>query len=525
MKEKTINKRITLQVMIGALLLVGFVIIIQVTTNPDSKGVVEDIDEEPLEEVEEEKELIDNPDDLDIDLDLTEYDEDMSLEELESYLDTYQYKIELLNERQERLEEHFYFKLHSYMMNEQEDLRELVMKKRDAAYEWTVFETEEQLNEYFYEEVPGLKRAEEVGVVDEIKQTFVQEHNNLNDARIDRIWYNTEGFYLFYSFKVGDVPEGRLHSSLHLSHNEYTLRDNWMTREPVYHDGRIYQAIRYLPLDHDESEIDDVNGEFVFDVEIGFDNNRLQLIDQTIPLNEYKEQHAQYEFEIPINKTIDTNELNLTIEKLEHQLGGNTLFIQAENHNLYGVETDINDENVYHFKDKIDGYDVKLPIRATDEFPDPLDITIKKIHYVKDDKLAFNVDTSEVKYQEKLEVDQSIGEISGNEFFIDHLDFTKEGLYVYLRVENDGASSKFNTPVNVSLPYFGGQISDFNHFTIKDLEGEEVNYRHLKTSVDRDRNLFGVTVPGNGDTFTIELSNLLMSTTIDENFSVEIEPS
>lgn len=510
---------------VGILLLVGFVVVVQVTTNPDSKVVVEDIEEEPLEEVEEEKELIDNPDDLDVDLELAEYDEDMSLEELESYLDTYQYKIELLNERQDRLEEHFYFKLLSYMMNEQEGLRELVMKKRNAAYEWTVFETKDQLNEYFYEEVPGLKRAEEVGVVDEIKQTFVQEHNNLNDARIDRIWYNTEGFYLFYSFKVGDVPEGRLHSSLHLSHKEYTLRDNWMTREPVYHDGRIYQVIRYLPLDYDGTEIDQVNGDFVFDVDIGFDNNRLHLIDQTIPLNEYKEQHTQYAFDIPINTTIDTNELNLTVEKLEHQLGGNNLYISAENHNLYGVETNINGEETFKFKEKIDSPKLKLPIRATDEYPDPLDITIKNIHYVKDDTLTFNVDTSQVEYQEKQEVDRSIGEIEGNEFFIDHLDFTKDGLFVYLRVENEGATSKFNTPANVSLPYFGGQISDFNQFTIKDSEGEEVNYRHLRTSVDREEGLFGITVPGNGDTFTIELSNLLMSTTIDENFSVEIEPS
>src|SRR5690554_5714256 len=67
-----------------------------------------------------------------------------------------------------------------------------------------VIESTKDIRQYYYDSIPGLIRAEQLGVVKPIHKTFEIPHTDHN-LKIDRIWYNSRDAYVFY--RVENINE------------------------------------------------------------------------------------------------------------------------------------------------------------------------------------------------------------------------------------------------------------------------------------------------------------------------------
>ncbi|MCL6561117.1 MAG: hypothetical protein K6U74_20480, partial [Firmicutes bacterium] len=113
----------------------------------------------------------------------------------------------------------------------------------------------ERLRQFFYEKIPGLKRAEELGLVTELGISRRVPGTEM-DLRLERIWYNRENVYLLYSLGAPlsvvvpdrDIEvEGNLLLSGDMPNNG-SFYPNIEPGEGVLYEGRFYSCMVFNPV-------------------------------------------------------------------------------------------------------------------------------------------------------------------------------------------------------------------------------------------------------------------------------------
>ncbi|WP_279401301.1 hypothetical protein [Piscibacillus salipiscarius] len=304
---------------------------------------------------------------------------------------------------------------------------------------------------------------------------------------------------------------------LHLQQGRNDLRELWRSRESVYYNGRIYGAVKYL-MENNKTEDHDT-----FDIGIQVGQNQLHRFhNKTIPIKEHKDIEAKYKFTVPIKRTVSQNGITVTIDRLEHRLGGNRLYLTADEHRIFGISGEVDNQRFSKFKyqgfNNDNGNEFNLPIKSSDQLPDQMNVELNELHLVTDQSLTFEVDASNIEYQEKVIINKRIGEVFGFSYFINHLEYNGDGLFVYLRKENRTGYHNYEIPMPVSP-----NSPEFNNITIINSNGEEIKDQYFRTDVRPHENLIGFTIPSDGEKYQIKFSDILIRTKFYDKFNVEIK--
>ncbi|GEL77570.1 hypothetical protein [Tenuibacillus multivorans] len=159
----------------------------------------------------------------------------------------------------------------------------------EPRHNWPEVNSQEELDQHFYDVVPGLEKAEQYGLVDQTKQIIEFQKTDRTMA-INKTWYTSEGIYFIYSTKLNEEDlKGDGSFFLSVYHSEFG--DSLMlpfnsVPGTVQLDDRIFRVTKIQPVENEDGQpLEEVNGEFAFDFELNFMGRHYVSEDQEIALS------------------------------------------------------------------------------------------------------------------------------------------------------------------------------------------------------------------------------------------------
>ncbi|MBB6451703.1 uncharacterized protein YpmB [Salirhabdus euzebyi] len=122
----------------------------------------------------------------------------------------------------------------------------------------------EEVKEYQYENTPGLKRAEKLGLAKTFDYLTYEIPGTEKEISIDEVWYSDQQVYLFYSYDIDESMIEDMESNQErqsqtvqfaptisesndvINHGIYT--GNWPNDTGVIYDGKLYQRLIFSPF-------------------------------------------------------------------------------------------------------------------------------------------------------------------------------------------------------------------------------------------------------------------------------------
>ena len=217
---------------------------------------------------------------------------------------------------------------------------------------------------------------------------------------------------------------------------------------------------------------------------------------------------------------VSQDDLNFEVT---HRPGGDSITINHEDHELYMLGGKLNGETFHETNENIgDGSEsFELPIDLASK-SETLKLELEEASIIIDEALTFEIDSSSIEYQETRQMNQLIGEINETAFYIDSMDFSRDGLEVTLRAESKSDHMAYDLVLPLNMPFQGEYNQAMNQLKLTDESGNELDYRNLVTFSEEDGG-FGFTIPANQGEITASISNLLYNIPIDEEFELQLE--
>lgn len=269
--------------------------------------------------------------------------------------------------------------------------------------------SEVRLQEYLYQKIPGLKRAESAGHVSYPAQTTdIPEQDG--DIRLEKVWYSNELVYVIYS--LGNFVPDRANATLRwvddkdmdvMNHTE-----NMNIGEGALYDNRFYSIFIFGNVKESRqpsSERTELNLEI--DVTLTRDEQQIRI--EKIPFS------INYDpvWDEPVYLTMD-EELPL----LEGVIRLRGLELTPTESFLYLDYDHPEGKQIYHFigyvtSDNGDSRHIWVPLEygnnrarykakfdALDSVPDKLNLEIERAVLVGDEKFDFTIDASKYRYED-----------------------------------------------------------------------------------------------------------------------------
>jgi len=327
---------------------------------------------------------------------------------------------------------------------------------------------EEQINMFYYRSVPGLKRAEELGLVMPVHRRY-EIPGCEAELKIDRIWYNQKDVYIFYH--VENLPQlAYLGGQLYLEGNvpEETAvfwgadSIGRASEKGVVYKGNFYSCLR-LPA------LRDRNQQLLKEIHEIFYSPYL-VIDQS---GKKDKEETGFEFDpikIELNYSIDKEylekiEMEHSVDVGDGQLKFYQLNIGSSYNRLYFLYINDRRDIIYHLKGTIlsnsgeyhrfDGapdviteypYHYYIDFSPFDKTPDSIEITIESMDLIGNKQFVFDIIPEDYdKKSQTYHVKKEIAYMDNAEILLDSVKTEEDIVWLYISyIEREGLTSPYS---------------------------------------------------------------------------------
>ncbi|MBO8155446.1 MAG: hypothetical protein H0Z32_03200 [Bacillaceae bacterium] len=335
----------------------------------------------------------------------------------------------------------------------------------------------EDVKAFQYEKIPGLRRAEKLGLARQYENIKVEVPGTNRTLSIDEIWFAKDFAYLFYSIDLAEdaydltrenaeenFPELFIKHDLLDDKRDIILRSSrgrWPKSEGIVYQNRLYQQIHLVEFskntDQGYERISSIDELLLTDAVVRIGDETYELEDIRLPV--YYDEDDEVVKTIHVGQELEVMGHTLKWEKLELGTSKNKLyflFYPAEDrlgsHIELMIKTDRGEVWDYIFlikKEQDELYSIQFP--PFNYWPSHIDIELKSFGMIGSDEFSFEVDTElykdYLKSSEKgiveSEENEYIGTIKNTDIYLN---------YVY-RPDDMAIVVSYEQPKNLEKPY------------------------------------------------------------------------
>ncbi|MGP4071588.1 hypothetical protein ACTWQB_03420 [Piscibacillus sp. B03] len=378
--------------------------------------------------------------------------------------------------------------------------------------------SKEELIERFSSSIPGLEKAFELGLVQDVEESFVFDQDE-NEFMIESIWYNSMGINIIYSTEYREDEEG-YHASFR--HDESGAINKRGAGFFIFED-KLYSLVQIEPLKNNQGDIlTQVDDNYTYDIALMNQSGDHNLLGKDLPLVFEKEKEDKYAFDVPLDEVLyEEEDLKLSLSKVKRRIHGNYLLLDYESNNsrLFAVEGEINTRSsTVMFNDYIqDPFEIEM--YNTEDYVGEVDFRLSKVILISDDEFTFTLNTEEFIGKDNKVVDEKIATVNSVDYILSTVMNRQSDYIVELRVK----------------PQMSGLQADhiLSQFAKR---GEEFN--NVMSVVDQDGNDFtseigivgsGISIPKKlfeeAEELEITISDLTYPKSITERTTFEVDLS
>ncbi|HEX7066121.1 MAG TPA: hypothetical protein VF199_13715 [Bacillales bacterium] len=326
----------------------------------------------------------------------------------------------------------------------------------------------QDVKQYQYEKVPGLQRAENLGLTRDyqIEQPIPGTDRTL---RIEEVWYNRRQAYIFYSLnflplkqKLDDSP-----SPVRLPYISFSISlpkgapsvHALSTNKAIFYDGRLYRVARAdsLPIPDDSREIENIVLK-PLNALIEGKTYSLQAVKLALAFTT-KQEPVQ---KVKLHKTYTIKDYSLTLDEFVIGTFGNKLTFHFakpfKGEDLEAVELTVQSDkgNRLSLLEKIkEGNQYEYLFEPFDHLPEKIKVHIKGIKMMTSDYFRFKINLTNLQKSDKrIQVDGKLAKIKDTNIMLDSVRYNSKGLQVQIR--NAPANKKKPGPIRLTaaVPHF-----------------------------------------------------------------------
>jgi hypothetical protein len=203
----------------------------------------------------------------------------------------------------------------------------------------------QEVKDFQYLKTPGLKRAEELGLVRTYDVSVAIPDTDYT-LSIDQIWYNQKHAEIFYSIDLGrkarqlkfstEQNENATIPALNFNFSKVGVEEdtwnspysnNWSPWEGVVYKQRFYHRLTVSPLlDEERNPLTEVDEVVLQDLTVETDEQYIHLDDLVLPLHyDRSKEHVRI---IPINEKYEVLDSTVYVDRLEVGTSKNKLYFR-----------------------------------------------------------------------------------------------------------------------------------------------------------------------------------------------------
>ncbi|MUK88282.1 hypothetical protein GMD78_07755 [Ornithinibacillus sp. L9] len=412
----------------------------------------------------------------------------------------------------------------------------------------------EEVEQYYLDRIPGLKRAENLGLVTKVDKIFTL--NDDSTLHLDKIWYNSRQIEFFYSIGLPDpslIPEYApepIISSIWVNRNEDVdipkqqlgfYEEKNYPREGIIYKDRLYH---YITTDHVFKEADNeygvlekINHVLNTDIRVSLFHDEITIPNVDIPVRYDKE-----------NETVLTTKMNKEVKDTDMSMKFNQLDIGVTDNFIYGDihlpdeynfsslvasfsdDQNYQNESVYGVPNGPDEFMISIP--TFNQIPEHINVNIDKIFVESNDSFEFSLDVTDYKEKQssnsgryEVNTHQKVGEFKDNSIYLEKLLYTSTGIVMtiqyepldknqQLKLHADNPSVFFHNDSSYKQPLF---ISGQNE------KGETALFGHPGSKSDDQFNvLIDREFITNSEVVDISVENLLYEINVDQSIEIPV---
>ena len=330
----------------------------------------------------------------------------------------------------------------------------------------------EEVNQFYYRAVPGLKLAEEDGLIRDVNKQLELPGQD-GTLVIDRIWYNAKQVTIFYH--VEGVPEVYLEGNF-ICHLMNLLKNLFMVVnllvETQKRGSYIMKVFMNLPK---AAPLQDKSGQVISEIEIltytpyinipsqeeGNQIKSIPLKSLDIPMNYQQEEEKTTK--IPIDGQIDAGDKYLHFYQIDISPSTVRVYFQYLNSGRDKVfrvrgsySTDKGETQSFDvFPQAITDYPYHytLEVPPFHMIPENLQFQIDNIYCIGNDSISFEIDTSQFSHRNRShETEIGKNRIRGTEIFAHNITLNNDFAEIYIAFEHDNSTDILSSRLYPMLP-------------------------------------------------------------------------
>lgn len=331
----------------------------------------------------------------------------------------------------------------------------------------------EEVNQFYYRAVPGLKLAEEDGLIRDVNKQLELPGQD-GTLVIDRIWYNAKQVTIFYH--VEGVPEVYLGGEFYLPSDEPVEKKPFHgsksiggdTEKGILYNESFYSCLKLPPLQ-------DKSGQVISEIEIltytpyinipsqeeGNQIKSIPLKSLDIPMNYQQEEEKTTK--IPIDGQIDAGDKYLHFYQIDISPSTVRVYFQYLNSGRDKVfrvrgsySTDKGETQSFDvFPQAITDYPYHytLEVPPFHMIPENLQFQIDNIYCIGNDSISFEIDTSQFSHRNRShETEIGKNRIRGTEIFAHNITLNNDFAEIYIAFEHDNSTDILSSRLYPMLP-------------------------------------------------------------------------
>lgn len=435
---------------------------------------------------------------------------------------------------------------------------------KNASVQISSVDREEDINLFYYRTVPGLKRAEELGLVTPIHKR-IEIPNNNSELKIDRIWYNEKNTYIFYhventsqvAFLGGALFQDEKDTSFDVAKLWEVEAVGRPSERGINYKNNFYSCVRIPSLTDDNgNNIEELSQVFYRPYLVIADKKDIQLFNESKGIL-----FEPIKFNLTYNYQEQPNEqfkLDTVVEFEKTQLNFYKITIGSSENNIYFLSTNDNQDIIYNIKgtlitDKGEQQNIDVYPEVITEYPyhyvfdiepfnylpDSIELKMASIDLISKSQLAFELDTkSYSKKKGSYHVQKDIDYFFNTAIQLEQIKLDKDNVWIGMRYIWAEPDNKPYPLLKAELPIYSNNalilsnISTSKHAfsniisvrneTFSSMDKYADNLGMYKDRVDR----FSFAIPrqfwNNSKTIYIDICNLTYQVKLDRNIMLEL---
>jgi len=368
-----------------------------------------------------------------------------------------------------------------------------------------VEESVEGVRFFYYRSIPGLKRAEEAGLVTPIHKTYAIPEKPY-ELKIDRIWYTPKNIYVFYHVENIDTI-AYLGGCFYFEYQEPEKLPKYDPQESVgrpSEKGVIFNNGFYSCMaSSTPGDMKEDTAVLYFKPFLQINGTEYTFEPLYIEREQWTKEEPVEEFGLDVSIEIDGDILEFYA--LDAGVSYGKIYFSYNNpnsHTVYGLEGNIETDKgerievstmPYSILEKPGHYYVEIPPFNT--IPTSLKFHIQSIDIIGTDSIVGEIDTGLTKKtKNSMAIQTELGSIKNTTIILDRLITTDDSVIVEIAYNDEIELNKPYSRLKVELPFLEQQEIMLNK--IQNIYNPLPNIVSIKNNFNKSPNIYNISNAG-----------------------------